>query len=293
MANDVRGLRSRLALLSALCLAALGSTSSVAARGDSVVPVYEGWYANADGSFNLVFGYFNRNWDQEFDLPVGPANTLDPGGPDRGQPTHFYPRRSKFMFRVQVPKDFGEREVVWALTTSGKTERAYGTLKPGYIIDKGVLQANYGATLGGFPDNVEPELHVIGEQTQQAKVGVPIVLTAKARDDGKPKEAPMRPVGAGTIQVPTAATGLRFCWLVYRGAAGAVTFDPPQFSAWEDYREGRNSPHSPGWITPPVPPDGTWVVRATISEPGTYVLRALAHDGGLATVRDVTITVAR
>lgn len=103
----------------------------------------------------------------------------------------------------------------------------------------------------------------------------------------------MRPVGAGTIQVPTAATGLRFCWLVYRGTAAAVTFDPPQFSAWEDYREGRNSPHSPGWITPPVPAGGTWVVRATITGPGSYVLRALAHDGGLATARDVTINITR
>jgi hypothetical protein len=142
MAQDIRGPRSRLAVLSALCLAALGATVSVAARGNTVVPVYEGWYANSDGSFDLVFGYFNRNWDQELDIPVGPANTLDPGGPDRGQPTHFYPRRSKFMFRVQVPKDFGEREVVWTLTTNGRTERAYGTLKAGYIIDKGVLQAN-------------------------------------------------------------------------------------------------------------------------------------------------------
>jgi hypothetical protein len=73
MAQDITGPRSRLAVLSALCLAALGATVSVAARGNTVVPVYEGWYANSDGSFDLVFGYFNRNWDQELDIPAGPA----------------------------------------------------------------------------------------------------------------------------------------------------------------------------------------------------------------------------
>jgi hypothetical protein len=30
--------------------------------GQNVVPVYEGWIRNPDGSFDLVFGYFNRNF---------------------------------------------------------------------------------------------------------------------------------------------------------------------------------------------------------------------------------------
>jgi len=78
---------------------------------------------------------------------------------------------------------------------------------------------------------------------------------------------------------------------VYRGAGSKVTFDPPQFEAWEDYRDGRNSPYSEGWEPPPVPADGKWAVRATFSEPGTYVLRCLAHDGGLSTAEDVTVVV--
>ena len=41
------------------------------------------------------------------------------------------------------------------------------------------------------------------------------------------------------------------------------------------------------------PPDGQWVVQATFSEPGAYVLRCQAHDGALATNRDVTVTVTR
>ena len=85
-----------------------------------VSPVYEGWLPNADGSFNLVFGYLNRNWDETFTVPVGPGNSIDPGGPDQGQPTYFFPRRHRFVFKVKVPKDFGNKELVWTVTVRGK-----------------------------------------------------------------------------------------------------------------------------------------------------------------------------
>src|SRR5262245_6996765 len=74
-------------------------------RGQNIAPVYEGWERNGDGSFTLVFGYFNRNWEETIDVPVGAENTLEPGGPDQGQPTHFLPRRNRFVFRARVPKD--------------------------------------------------------------------------------------------------------------------------------------------------------------------------------------------
>ena len=77
--------------------------------GQIVSPAYEGWEKNADGSFNMVFGYMNSNWEEEFDVPVGAENNIEPGGPDQGQPTHFFPRRNRFVFRVHVPKDFGTR----------------------------------------------------------------------------------------------------------------------------------------------------------------------------------------
>ena len=262
------------------------------ATGQNIAPVYEGWYKNPDGSFDLVFGYFNRNWDEEIDVPVGPHNTIEPGGPDQGQPTRFYPRRMRFLFRIRVPRDFGARELVWTLTSNGTTERAYGTLKPAYVIDKGVFLANSGSALGSFLDNVAPDLEVEGEPTRYATVGTPVTLTAVATDDGLPKPAPMPPPGFPPASVPMAAAGLRLSWFVYRGA-GTVTFDPPQFSAWEDSRDARNSPNSPGWITPPAPPDNKWVVLATFRDAGTYVLRALAHDGGLSTARDATIIVTR
>ena len=91
-------------------------------RGQSVVPVYEGWEQNPDGSFNLLFGYFNRNYEEKPELPIGPSNHLEPGDADQGQPTHYYPRRSRFVFRIRVPKDFGDKEVVWTLTSNGHSE---------------------------------------------------------------------------------------------------------------------------------------------------------------------------
>jgi hypothetical protein len=283
--------RRAIGVLLAAALCAPTGIHGSAPPGQNIAPVYEGWYQNADGTYDLVFGYYNRNWE-EIDAPIGPHNTIEPGGPDRGQPTRFYPRRMRFLFRVTVPKDFGNKEVVWTLTTNGRTERAYATLKPDYIIDKGVFQANSGESSGANLHNVAPALRVEGESGRRTKVGAPLALTAVATDDGVPKASPMRPPGFGATNIPQGATGLRFAWFVYRGA-GTVTFDPPQISVWEDLREGRNSPHSPGWVTPPVPPGGKWDVRATFDAPGTYVLRALAHDGGLSTSQDITVVVEK
>src|ERR1700675_3768504 len=92
------------------------------ARGQNVAPVFEGWERNADGTFNMVFGYLNRNYEEEVDIPIGPNNTIDPSGDDRGQPTHFYPRRQRFIFKVMVPKDWDKnRKVAWTLTSHGRT----------------------------------------------------------------------------------------------------------------------------------------------------------------------------
>src|SRR5512134_3113905 len=103
-------------------------------KGQSISPAFEGWEENPDGSFNMLFGYMNRNWEEELDIPIGPNNNIVPGQPDQGQPTHFYPRRNRFVFKVKVPKDWGNKELTWTLTTAGKTERAYATLRPDYFV---------------------------------------------------------------------------------------------------------------------------------------------------------------
>ena len=99
--------------------------------GDVLSPSYEGWWPNDDGTFKLFFGYMNSNWEEEFDIDIGQRNYFSVVEPealddisldgydfsqaDQGQPTHFYPRRNPFLFTVDVPADFGDKELVWTL----------------------------------------------------------------------------------------------------------------------------------------------------------------------------------
>jgi hypothetical protein len=263
--------------------------------GQNIAASYDGWEENPDGTFNLVFGYFNRNWDEEFDIPVGPANKVEPGGPDQGQPTHFLPRRNRFAFRVKVPKDFGTKEIVWTLTSNGKTENAYASLKPEYITDPQLQQfdvGDFGHTNNKERLNEAPVVNIEGGLQRAAKVGEPLLLSAIATDDGIPK---MRPAPKGTWNIPPGrqpSLGLRVAWFVYRGPAADVTFDPEQAKTYPDYRANMNSWWTPGWTPPPLPADGKFPVKVTFRSPGTYVIAVMAHDGGLQRTQNVTVTVS-
>ncbi len=273
----------------------------------------------------------NTNWLQEFDIPVGPENSIEPGGPDQGQPTHFYPRRSPFLFTVKVPKDIGTKELIWTLTSNGKTEHAYASLKADYQIDNQVISTEVGGDFGSLRDelrtNVPPELRVSGDKRRSVSVGEPVSLVAfagdpdnlPARRDGRPQprnasgqmpgEAPDAPAPARAAQnppnlanllyrppssiVPASGPGLRFSWFVYRGKASAVTFTPDQMKTWTDTRAYANSPWSPPYTIPLPPPDGKWTAQATFSEPGTYVLRGVASDGSLFTYDNLTVVVTK
>src|ERR1700730_18870297 len=98
--------------------------------GQNVTPAYEGWFKNPDGSVSILFGYFNRNLKEELDIPIGPNNRIDPGGPDQGQPTHFLPRRQWGMFAVTVPKDFGSQKIIWTIIANGKDNELPIDLNP-------------------------------------------------------------------------------------------------------------------------------------------------------------------
>ena len=276
--------------------------------GQNIAPGYEGWEEDADGSRYFLFGYLNRNWDEEPDVPIGPDNNIEPGGPDQGQPTHFLPRRNRFVFRVPVPDGFDEAdELVWTLTVHGVTEQAYATLQTDYRVDNLIKASEHGAIGAGTTDpviraNKPPTLSVEGEQTRTIRVGEPLTLATVASDDGIPESPRKRLLtflpGAFNPWVPhhlvtvNSETGLRVSWFVYRGA-GKVMFDPPQIKVWEDTRTGAHSPWAPHWRTPDPPPDGRWVTQVTFDEPGTYVLRCLASDGALGADHDLTITVTR
>ncbi len=282
--------------------------------GQNVSPAFEGWEKNPDGTFSLLFGYINRNWLEELDVPVGPDNNISPGPADQGQPTHFLPRRNRFVFKVRVPADFGDQEMVWTLATRGKTEFAYGSLRPDYIIDDVVIASETGALGPGSSSaesrsNVAPIVTVVGAEARTATVGQPLTLVATVTDDDLPRvrRRPTPPseeppsedppkLSSAQLRPPTRITvgkrsGLHLSWFVFRGS-GEVSFDPPQVKVWEDTRAGANSPWSPLWSAPDVPEGGRWEVHVTFDRPGTYVLRARADDGGLYHDADVTVTVA-
>jgi hypothetical protein len=282
-----------LAVAASMVIAARGASGQLQySSGQEVIPDYSGWEANSDGSFNLVFGYMNRNYEEHIHVPIGPNNKFEPGDMDRGQPTYFYPRRGRYVFRIKVPKDFGTRELVWTLISNGQTRKAFATLKPDYALDGPAIYLNNSgySMVGRAVRNEAPVIEIDGGDAQRtANVGEPLTLTAHVTDDGipAPRPAPM----AGGIGFKS-ALGLRVAWIVYRGPGNKVTFSPEQFKVYADFaHEGANSPYTPGWVTPPLPPDGKHTVKATFAESGTYVLRVSAHDGGFESARNVTVSV--
>ena len=270
-------------------------------RGQNISPAYEGWEQAADGSRYFVFGYMNRNWEEEIDIPVGPDNMFNIGSADQGQPTHFLPRRNRFVFRVHVPEGFRDSdEMIWTLTSHGKTEKAYASLRLDYVIDDVVKASETGALGAGTSSpelrgNRPPSLRLDPAQ-HTVKVGQSLMLTTNVEDDGIPKRRTNNTAAQRLATVPpTRITvgknlGLHVSWFVYRGA-GKVTFDPPQVKPWEDTRTGANSPWAPLWIPDPIPPDGKITTKVIFSQPGTYVLRCRADDGALTTDEDITVVV--
>jgi hypothetical protein len=290
-------------------------------KGQNIAPAYEGWEQAPDGTKYFVFGYMNRNWEEEIDVPIGPDNGFNVGGADQGQPTHFLPRRNRFVFRVHVPDAFTVKdELIWTLTSHGKTEKAYATLRPDYILDDVVKASETGALGAGTSSpevrgNKPPVLRIVETNTRNVKAGQAITLASEVQDDGLPRrrgsgagsavratgatgsEPPPTPARNPAMTPPTRITvgknvGLHVSWFLYRGS-GKVTFDPPQVKPWEDTRVGANSPWAPLWAPTPIPADGRQPVAVTFSEPGTYILRCRADDGALFADQDVTIIVTK
>src|SRR5499427_3117479 len=110
-------------------------SQAVRERGSSVTGAFEGWFYNKDGSVSLLVGYFNRNTKQEFDIPIGPNNRIEPGGPDQGQPTHFLAGRQWGVFSVRMPKDLGTKKLTWTIVANGFTNAITLHTQADYIVE--------------------------------------------------------------------------------------------------------------------------------------------------------------
>jgi hypothetical protein len=196
------------------------------AFGSSITGAFEGWYYNADGSRMWLIGYLNRNFGQALDVPIGPNNRIEPGGPDQGQPTHFLPGRNWGMFTVPVPRDFkDDQRLTWTITVNGQTMTIPLTLKPDYVVspfsDAAVKNTPPVVKLDPAGPTVHgPIANVTAALPRTATVAAPLALNVWASDDMKyssGSNAPQR-------NPPPAVT---LTWSKYRGP-GAVTFDKPK-----------------------------------------------------------------
>jgi hypothetical protein len=274
----LRALRSSLAAVLHAQQLPTELPSTKFSSGQDVVPYFEGWIRNPDGTFDLVFGYFNRNWKEELAIPAGPDNIVEPGGPDRGQPTYFLPRRQGWIFRVRVPKDFGKQVVTWTIKANGKTEKAYGELLPVEEITERIVMTRGNLNPGDSDPNKAPVIAIA--PLPSAAIGAPVALSALVTDDGLPKpRVPVQRAPTATdatrIQAqanssaPVRPRGLGVTWIQLRGPA-KVVLEPAGFTPVADGKAG---------------------VTERFSERGTYVLRATASDGSLSTRADITIAV--
>ena len=179
-----------------------------------------------------------------------------------------------------MPKDWDKNQkLVWTLTSHGRTDVAKGWLQPEWELNAGVYSENNG---GGVLEEGNQAPVVEGGRKETVTLPDTLTLRVSTIDDGLPKP----PKRTATATPPVAGTadanpngnarrrreeGLRIRWVQYRGP-GTVTFDPA------------NAPAVYG-----KPVDLT--TKISFSAPGTYLLRAIASDGQLESIHEVTVTV--
>jgi hypothetical protein len=230
--------------------------------GASITPAYEGWFTNADGSHNFLVGYLNRNFTQAVDVPIGPNNRIEPGGPDMGQPTHFLPGRQTGVFLITVPKEFTpQQRLTWTIVVNGQ---------PMSI----PLRRN--------------ELYEVSPFSDVAVGNKPPVL--RFDPNGPSLQGPLGTVSKAVARSATMAAGVSLpVWATddakYSSGSNAPQRNPPPpvILHWSKYR-------GPGDVTfdkrPPVfeklPGEAAFSGKATVnakfSQPGEYFLLVVAED---------------
>jgi hypothetical protein len=196
--------------------------------GTSITGAFEGWFDNPDGSHVFLVGYLNRNRSLEIDVPIGPNNRIEPGGPDLGQPTHFLPGRRVGMFTVTVPKGFTPKDrLTWTLTVNGQTTSIPLRTHVDYNVSPFKIQ--HTSTTSNTPPIVrldEKGPTIQGPiatpsrlaATRTTSLSAPLALDVWAEDDASYSTgtgAPLRNPPPPPVTV---------FWTHYRGA-GKVTFD--------------------------------------------------------------------
>ena len=222
--------------------------------GQPVVPIFDGWFNEPDGSVSICYGYHSLNLEEDVDVPLGADNAIEPAELDGMQPTHFDEvppeyRRHFCAFTVNVANPRAADAVVWTLTTRGVSLSAKATGSSYYRIDEPdqpsravhaprveVLEPVSGAEVRGRSNRIEPGAGF------RARVDERVPLSLRALPNpGLPTE--MR---------------VRMLWTLHQGPGSVAIEDEDEVVS--GVGEVRH------------------VTNARFSEPGEYVLRLQAVD---------------
>ena len=262
-------------IVASLCAATLVGSAVLAAQqlpsapakafGASITGSYEGWYDNPDGTHVFLVGYYNRNISTAMDIPIGPNNRIEPGGPDMGQPTHFLPGRQTGVFTVTVPKAFSlQQRLTWTIVANGMTTSIPFKLNADYTVSP------FGDAIGNKP----PVAHLFDERASPIQGPISSMPTAISRT-ASAAAGLVLPVWVSDDAVYTTGSNapmrnppppVTITWAKFRGPA-AVTFDnaKPKLDVLAGGAVG-------------VPFRGKASTTAKFSEPGDYVLHLTAND---------------
>jgi hypothetical protein len=237
-------------------------------EGQRVVPFFDGFYENADGSATLSFGYSNLNAADVVEIPLGPNNFIEPKEFDGRQPTTFTPvqgggptgarrDRERGVFTVTIPAKF-TGDVVWTLRHAGQTHKVPGRTKTGAYGLKWPMAMGSIPPLLGFTAKTMTGRGPMGIDSapMQATAGVPLPITIWTKDDSQRDE--------GMEGVPfkdrgPARPAINVKWYKHSGP-GPVKFDPVTSGLKEL--------------------EGSASSSATFTQAGSYVIRVRADNFG-------------
>jgi hypothetical protein len=201
----------------------------------------------------LLVGYFNRNRNETLDIPIGPNNRIEPGGPDMGQPTHFLTRRQWGVFTINVPRDFGTKKLTWTIVANGEKNEIPLSLHVNYEVApyKDQAMGNTPPVLKFDPTGKTLTGPPLGTAlTLNATVNQPTPITFWATDDAHVEPGAQ---GRGRGAPPVTVSLSKF-----RGP-GTIKFDNARPAVSKE--------------------DGKVAATASFSQAGEYVVRVQANDG--------------
>ena len=260
----------------------LGVVSEDAIR---IIPFFDGWTRNNDGTVSLSFGYAGPN-RSTVEIPLGPDNVITPKEFDGRQPTSFPPVvfvppvgqgdtsnigapaaalpaylgtygivRERGTFTVSVPGDF-KGDVVWTLRYQGQTWTVPGRTKAT------AYELSWPMAMGSVPPRVRFQPNgsagrgPAGLQgpALEARVGQPVELAVWLHDDGIHEKEPI-PVKRDLVPSMNAT------WFKHSGPVGGqIEFKPAK--------------------QPIADVQGRATTMAVFSEPGEYVVRVRGDSFG-------------